>query len=103
MRSLNGSFPKDSAVFVRGSLRLAVFCGLLSGAFAQARTPAPNSPAIEAQGRAMLGKLSLTLDARSFSYWDAAAHKWTIDPGKFIVRVGDSSENTPLEANLMMK
>jgi len=23
----------------------------------------------------------LNLDARAFSYWDEAAHKWTIDPG----------------------
>jgi beta-glucosidase len=47
--------------------------------------------------------VSLTLDARSFSYWDDSAHKWTIDPGKFILRVGDSSENTPLEASLTMR
>lgn len=47
--------------------------------------------------------VTLTLDARSFSYWDDSAHKWAIDPGKFIVRVGDSSENTPLDASLTMK
>jgi beta-glucosidase len=47
--------------------------------------------------------VALTLDARSFSYWDVSAHKWTIDPGKFIIRVGDSSENTPLDASLTMK
>ena len=44
--------------------------------------------------------VTLSLDARAFSYWDAAAHKWTIDPGKFVIRVGDSSENTPLSAEL---
>jgi beta-glucosidase len=44
--------------------------------------------------------LTLTLDARAFSYWDAPAHKWIIDPGKFILRVGDSSENTPLHADI---
>ncbi len=47
--------------------------------------------------------VSLTLDARAFSYWDEAAHKWTIDPGKFTVLVGDSSENTPLHADLTIK
>ncbi|MGH9591259.1 MAG: beta-glucosidase family protein [Terracidiphilus sp.] len=47
--------------------------------------------------------VTLTLDARSFSYWDPSAHKWTIDPGKFIVRVGDSSEDTPLQASLTIK
>jgi beta-glucosidase len=46
--------------------------------------------------------VSLSLDARAFSYWDEAAHKWTIDPGKFIIRVGDSSENTPLHADLTL-
>jgi len=46
--------------------------------------------------------VSLSLDARAFSYWDEAAHKWTIDPGKFVVRVGDSSENTPLAADLTL-
>jgi beta-glucosidase len=44
--------------------------------------------------------ITLNLDARAFSYWDEAAHKWAIDPGKFIIRVGDSSENTPLHADL---
>jgi beta-glucosidase len=44
--------------------------------------------------------ITLTLDARAFSYWDQPAHKWIIDPGKFILRVGDSSENTLLNANI---
>ena len=47
--------------------------------------------------------VTLTLDARAFSYWDEAAHKWTIDPGKFVIRVGDSSENTPLTAEIALK
>ncbi len=46
--------------------------------------------------------VTLTLDARSFSYWDATANKWAIDPGKFVIRVGDSSENTPLSAELTL-
>ena len=47
--------------------------------------------------------VTLILDARAFSYWDESAHKWTIDPGKFVIRVGDSSENTPLTANLNLQ
>ena len=47
--------------------------------------------------------VTLNLDARAFSYWDSGAHQWTIDPGKFVIRVGDSSENTPLSAALMLK
>jgi beta-glucosidase len=46
--------------------------------------------------------VTLNLDARAFSYWDEAAHKWTIDPGKFVIRVGDSSENTPLSEELTL-
>ena len=46
--------------------------------------------------------VTLNLDARAFSYWDDAAHKWTIDPGKFVILVGDSSENTPLHADLTL-
>lgn len=44
--------------------------------------------------------VSLALDARAFSYWDEGGHKWTIDPGKFVVRVGDSCENTPLTGDI---
>jgi beta-glucosidase len=47
-------------------------------------------------------RVTIPLDARAFSYWDEAAHKWTIDPGKFVIRVGDSSENTPLNAELTL-
>ncbi|MFP5237908.1 MAG: beta-glucosidase [Acidobacteriota bacterium] len=47
--------------------------------------------------------VTLSLDARAFSYWDEGAHKWTIDPGKFVVRVGDSSENTPLTGDITIQ
>jgi beta-glucosidase len=46
--------------------------------------------------------VTLNLDARAFSYWDEAARKWTIDPGKFVILVGDSSENTPLHADVTL-
>jgi beta-glucosidase len=42
----------------------------------------------------------ISLDSRAFSYWDEPAHKWIVDPGKFVIRVGDSSENTPLSADI---
>jgi beta-glucosidase len=44
--------------------------------------------------------VTVSLDARAFSYWDEPAHKWIVDPGKFVIRVGDSSENTPLSAEI---
>jgi beta-glucosidase len=46
--------------------------------------------------------VTLSLDARAFSYWDEKAHNWTIDPGKFVIRVGDSSENAALHADLTL-
>ncbi|HEV2484127.1 MAG TPA: glycoside hydrolase family 3 C-terminal domain-containing protein [Terracidiphilus sp.] len=46
--------------------------------------------------------VTLNLDARAFSYWDETAKKWTIDPGKFVILVGDSSENTPLHADMTL-
>jgi beta-glucosidase len=46
--------------------------------------------------------VTVNLDARAFSYWDETAHKWAIDPGKFVICVGDSSENTPLHADLTL-
>jgi beta-glucosidase len=47
--------------------------------------------------------VTLDLDARAFSYWSESAKKWTIDPGKFVVRVGDSSESTPLQAEIALQ
>ena len=40
--------------------------------------------------------VTLTLDRRSLAYWDVDSSNWRVDPGKFTVFVGDSSENTPL-------
>ena len=47
--------------------------------------------------------VTIDLDARAFSYWSEATHGWKIDPGKFVVRVGDSSEDTPLSADITLK
>jgi beta-glucosidase len=44
--------------------------------------------------------VSVALDARSFAYWDPNASKWTIDPGRFTVRVGDRVDETPLEGSV---
>jgi beta-glucosidase len=46
--------------------------------------------------------VNMTLDARAFSYWSESTHKWAIDPGKFEIMVGDSSENTPLHAGVTL-
>jgi beta-glucosidase len=44
--------------------------------------------------------VSVTLDARAFAYWNTSTSKWTIDPGKFTVHVGDSVEDTPLSGTV---
>jgi Beta-glucosidase-related glycosidases len=46
--------------------------------------------------------VTLSLDARAFSYWSDTTHKWIIDPGKFAIFVGDSSENTPLHTDIAL-
>jgi beta-glucosidase len=45
-------------------------------------------------------RVDLPLDDRSFAYWDIKDHRWRIDPGQFVIYVGDSSENTPLTATV---
>jgi len=47
-------------------------------------------------------RITLLLDERAFSYWDEVTHAWRVDPGLFRLYVGDSSENTPLTAELML-
>ena len=40
--------------------------------------------------------VNITLHQRSLAYWSDEKRGWQVDPGKFAVFVGDSSENTPL-------
>jgi beta-glucosidase len=47
--------------------------------------------------------VSLTLDRRSLAYWSEEKNGWQVDPGKFVVSVGDSSENTPLAQDLAIQ
>ena len=47
-------------------------------------------------------KVSFILGPRAFSYWDETTHDWKIDPGKFLVFAGDSSENTPLRQEFVL-
>ena len=42
--------------------------------------------------------VTLQLDQRALSYYDANEKGWRVDPGMFKVFVGDSSEDTPLTA-----
>jgi beta-glucosidase len=35
--------------------------------------------------------VTLTLDDRSFAYWDPTSHAWRVDPGAYALRIGRSS------------
>lgn len=47
--------------------------------------------------------ISITLDRRSLAYWSVESGDWKVDPGKFIVYVGDSSEHLPLQAEFTIR
>jgi beta-glucosidase len=44
--------------------------------------------------------VSVELDARSFAYWSPEGKRWTIDPGRFLIRVGHSVADTPLAGSV---
>ncbi|GAC1435182.1 MAG: glycoside hydrolase family 3 C-terminal domain-containing protein [Terriglobales bacterium] len=48
-------------------------------------------------------RVSVRLDRRSISYWDTSSRRWKVDPGKFIVYVGDSSRHLPLQASFNVR
>ncbi|MGH9405280.1 MAG: glycoside hydrolase family 3 C-terminal domain-containing protein [Terriglobia bacterium] len=43
-------------------------------------------------------EVTFNLNRRSLAYWDTGTKGWKVDPGKFMVYAGDSSENVPLRA-----
>jgi beta-glucosidase len=45
-------------------------------------------------------KVSITLDARAFSYYDVDSKQWRADPGNFDVLVGRSSEQIELRSKI---
>jgi beta-glucosidase len=47
--------------------------------------------------------VTVRLNRRSLAYWDVDSHGWKVDPGRFVVRVGDSAENTPLNQEITVK
>ena len=47
--------------------------------------------------------VTVSLDRRSLAYWDVNSNGWKVDPGKFIVSAGDSSENTPLTKDFTVR
>jgi beta-glucosidase len=47
--------------------------------------------------------VSVKLDKRSLAYWDVKSNGWKVDPGSFMVSVGDSSENLPLKEKFTVR
>lgn len=47
-------------------------------------------------------RVSLTLDARAFSYFDAQQRAWRIEPGKHAILVGRSSQELMLQGSLKL-
>ncbi len=48
-------------------------------------------------------RVTVTLDSRSFSYYDADARRWRADPGDFDILVGRSSEQIELRGAVTLK
>ena len=47
-------------------------------------------------------RVTLALDRRAFAYYAPTHNDWKVDPGRFVIRVGDASDHTPLAADLTM-
>jgi beta-glucosidase len=41
-------------------------------------------------------QVTLHLDRRAFAYWDPSIRDWRVDPGEFVIYVGNSSEDSAL-------
>jgi beta-glucosidase len=48
-------------------------------------------------------RVTVDLDARAFSYWDDARHRWQADPGDYEVLIGSSAADTPLRTKVTLK
>ena len=48
-------------------------------------------------------RVTLALDRRAFAYYNPDHNDWKVDPGRFVIRVGDASDRTPLAADLTME
>lgn len=47
-------------------------------------------------------RVTFTLNARSFSYWNTAANSWQVAGGQYRISVGDSSRDLPLSTSLRL-
>ena len=47
--------------------------------------------------------VDLALDARALAIWDTVTHNWVVNSGIYKILVGNSSDNTPLEATVTVQ
>ncbi|MEO8236898.1 MAG: fibronectin type III-like domain-contianing protein [Flavobacterium sp.] len=47
--------------------------------------------------------VTIAIPASELAYYDAIAKKWTIESGKYILRIGNSSRNILLDALINVK
>ena len=48
-------------------------------------------------------RVKMTLDSASFATWSSADRKWVVQPGKYVLRVGTSSRDLPLEKTASLR
>jgi beta-glucosidase len=48
-------------------------------------------------------RVTVTLDGRDFSYYDAEAKQWRAEPGEFTILVGSSSEQIDLQGTVLVR
>ncbi len=46
---------------------------------------------------------NISLDAEAFSYYDTETHNWRMDPGKYEIMAGNSSDNILLHKTINIK
>jgi beta-glucosidase len=46
------------------------------------------------------GRVTMALDRSSFAHWSETAGGWTVEPGTYVLRVGTSSRDLPLQATV---
>jgi len=78
--------------------------------YVRPRGPSVERPVKELKGfvKVALGpeesrRVTLTLDARAFSFWDPATHAWVAEPGAYDLLIGGSAADIELQATVRLE
>jgi len=55
------------------------------------------------QSASKRARVPIRLNRQALAYWDPSFHGRKVDPGRFVIRVGASAENTPLSQQITVK